>query len=152
MSLTPRKKSLSSTRHIQQHRAAFALRPSAQSPFATGSYHLHDAFTVVTVGCLVQLPEMNETLFVSFRILLHFCFIFIFCLILSEKLLHSASFLFHSASFLFHSVSFQLHSSFCLFHSASIMFHFVSFLASQIFISFHLFHSFRAIFQWFKFL
>ena len=30
------------------------------------SYHLHDAFTVVTVGHLQQLPEMNETLFVSF--------------------------------------------------------------------------------------
>ena len=30
------------------------------------SYHLHDAFTVVAMGYLQQLPEMNETLFVSF--------------------------------------------------------------------------------------
>ena len=50
----------------------------------TSSCHLHDAFMVATVGCLVQLPEMNETLFVSFRILFHFCFIptsFSFCFI-----------------------------------------------------------------------
>ena len=126
------------------------FNPQHPASSTTSSCHLHDAFTVATVGCLVQLPEMNETLFVSFRILLHFCFIFIFCLILSEKLLHSASLLFHSASFLFHSASFQLHSSFCLFHSVSFMFHFVSFLPSNIFISFLLFHSFRAIFQWFK--
>jgi hypothetical protein len=66
-----------------------ARRQNKFTPFklgqqVTGSYHLHDAFTVATVGCLVQLPEMNETLFVSFRILFHFCFIptsFSFCFI-----------------------------------------------------------------------
>jgi len=96
----------------------------------TSSCHLHDAFTVVTVGCLVQLPEMNETLFVSFRILLHFCFIlskFSFFVSFSRKncfiLLHSCFILLPSCFILFHS-SFIPHSAcFILLQSCFILFH-----------------------------
>ena len=96
----------------------------------TSSCHLHDAFTVVTVGCLVQLPEMNETLFVSFRILLHFCFIlskFSFFVSFSQKncfiLLHSCFILLPSCFILFHS-SFIPHSAcFILLQSCFILFH-----------------------------
>ena len=111
---------------------------------AISSYHLHDAFTVVTVGHLQQLPEMNETLFVSFWILLHFCFIplkFSFfvsffqknCLILFHScfiLLPSCFILLHS-SFIPHSACFiLLHSSFILFHSflARFSFHSICFI------------------------
>ena len=74
--------------------------------FETGSYHLHDVFTVVTVGCLVQLPEWMKTLFVSFRGLFHFCFIptsfsfcFIYCfipIVLFHSFKATSSFLYQS--------------------------------------------------------
>ena len=80
-----------------------------QPSVCISSYHLHDAFTVVTVGHLQQLPEMNEAIFVSFRGLFHFCFIptsfsfcFIYCFILMI-LFHSfratISFLYQSPSY-----------------------------------------------------